>query len=368
MLIRDKRSVFCVITVLALAAPPRGRGADLALHVVPTPITSYRLLMMSRDDDGYVWAGSIHNAIHRYDPRAGRVETVSLPYKAVACACLCAGTKVYVLGQTYPRLIIYDRAAKTFAEKPYPSAKPDVWYGTELINGRSLYFFDKGSAGVIKWDTASDTGRAVPYPFKKPVPGGGHFEPRDGAIYGRSWERAGGKDVFHGLARLDTATDTYTDFFDFPEKREGLQPFTDPATTFFVPEWLTGKVIPFDFKEKRWCRPLDVPGYGRQFGFLGGPWSHRGNYYFSVSTYNGTDVGCDGKPFHFLNGVLEFDPKRRRFEILTLEAKDAYYQISYMLSAGGEFFATGTNIRTPDGKLDGGRAGEVVFWQTPRVK
>ena len=31
-------------------------------------------------------------------------------------------------------------------------------------------------------------------------------------------------------------------------------------------------------------------------------------------------------------------------------------------------FATGTNIRELDGTLNGGRAGEVVFWQTPRVE
>jgi len=35
-----------------------------------------------------------------------------------------------------------------------------------------------------------------------------------------------------------------------------------------------------------------------------------------------------------------------------------------MLSARGEFFATGSNIREIDGKLNRDRAGEVVFWQT----
>lgn len=50
--------------------------------------------------------------------------------------------------------------------------------------------------------------------------------------------------------------------------------------------------------------------------------------------------------------------------------KDAYHQVAYTLSAGGEFFATGTNIREPDGKLNRDRTGEVVFWQTvqPRAK
>ena len=41
-----------------------------------------------------------------------------------------------------------------------------------------------------------------------------------------------------------------------------------------------------------------------------------------------------------------------------------------MLSAKGEFFATGSNIREKDGKLNRDRAGEVVIWQTmkPRPK
>jgi hypothetical protein len=37
-----------------------------------------------------------------------------------------------------------------------------------------------------------------------------------------------------------------------------------------------------------------------------------------------------------------------------------------MLSAKGEFFATGSNIREKDGKLNRDRAGEVVFWQTQK--
>ena len=49
---------------------------------------------------------------------------------------------------------------------------------------------------------------------------------------------------------------------------------------------------------------------------------------------------------------------------MTLEGPDAYYQIAYLLSANGQFYATGTNIREKDGKLNRDQAGEVVFWQT----
>src|SRR5438552_2074082 len=43
-------------------------GAALKLLSVPIPIHSYRLLLMSMDDEGIIWAGSIHQVIHRYDP------------------------------------------------------------------------------------------------------------------------------------------------------------------------------------------------------------------------------------------------------------------------------------------------------------
>ena len=43
---------------------------------------------------------------------------------------------------------------------------------------------------------------------------------------------------------------------------------------------------------------------------------------------------------------------------------NAYHQVSYTLSAGDAFFATGSNIREADGTLNQARAGECVFWQT----
>jgi hypothetical protein len=353
--------------LMASAAPAADPPPDkLTLHVVPTPLKSYRLLAMDRDDDGFIWAGSIHQSIHRYDPRTGEVRTIALPAKATASACLCVGDKVYVLGQSYPRLIIYDRKAGTFTEKDYPSPRPDVWYGARPAGGRYLDLFDRGGAGLIRWDTATDTGAAVPWPYEAPFPSSGGFEPADGALWCRVWDFAGGKYTPLGLARFDPAKGEFTGYHPFPESDAGLPPCTDPGATLFLPHTLKGQLVPFDLKKKHWCRPVAVPGHGTRFGFLGGPTPHAGRLYYSLSTYNGTDTGCDGKPYHFLNSVLEFDPASGKFEFLTLEAKDAYYQIAYQLSAGGEFFATGTDIREPGGTLNRDRAGEVIFWQTLR--
>lgn len=350
------------------ADTPESAGS-LGLVAVPVPVSSYRLLSMTRDEDGFVWSGSIHRSIHRYDPRTGDVETIPLPYDAVACSCICVGKKVYVLGQTYSKLIVYDRMSKTFAEFPYPNPSPDVWYGTDAIDGRHLFLFDR-NAGVVRWDTQSDAGEVIPFPYDKPVPLGGRHELRDGAIWCQSFDLAGGQYVPLGMSRLDPKTSSFSGWYPYPKGGEGLKPFTNAETTFFVPYTLKGKLLPFDFKDGRWCEFLDVPGFGERFGFIGLGTLHDGRWYFSLSTYDGDETGCDGKPYHFVNGLLEFDPQTRAFAIPTLEAKDvpggpadAYYQVAYTLSAGGDFFATGSNIRQADGTLDGAKAGEVVFWQ-----
>src|SRR3954463_2306960 len=78
--------------LLAASCPlalPAAEPARLELHVVPVPVRSYRLLAMSRDADGFIWTGSIHRTIHRYDPRAGTIESIPLPYDSSASSCIC---------------------------------------------------------------------------------------------------------------------------------------------------------------------------------------------------------------------------------------------------------------------------------------
>jgi hypothetical protein len=351
------------------------------LHVVPTPIKSYRLLSMTMDDDGFIWCGSIHRVVHRYDPRTGDVETIKMPYDSSASSCICVGRKVYILGQSYSKLILYDRAAATFSEFPYPSPKPDVWYGVGPIRGRYIYLFDRGSTGVIRWDTEANAGIVIPYPYPGALPSGGHYEAADDAIWCKLWDYSTGQYVPQGIARLDVGTDKFTGIWEFPKGRDDAgesvsqrEPVTDLEHTFYLPWSLKGKLVPFDFKAKRWCKFVDVPRFGELFGFIGLSTFFRGKYYFSLSTYDGDDLGIDGKPYHFCNALLEFDPRTQRFQFPTLEPNDRgkvsapYYQVSYTMAAGDEFFATGSNIRETDGALNQARAGECVFWQTRPIK
>ncbi len=372
-----RRRVFLYRASVATAAAAVGiygggsveqSGARLRLHLVHLPIHSYRLLAMAMDQDGDIWFGSIHRAFHRYTPSTGAVETIALPptrQQLWVSACLAADKKVYILGQKYPRLVVYHRRSKKLLEAPYPSSAPDVWYGLVHPHGRRLYLFDRGTAGVIRWDVETERGTVIPYPYQTPLPSFGRYEPRDRAIWCGIWDYTGGQYVPIALTRLDLATDSFSGIWYFPNDDSGLRPYADADTTLFYPWSLKGKIRPFDFQQKRWCRFLNVPGHGSEFGFLGLSASYQGRLYYSLSTYNGDEaLGCDGKPYHFLNALLEFDPASGSFNFLRLIVPGAYYQIAYTLVAQGEFYATGSNIQEKDGTLNRERRGDIVVWQS----
>jgi hypothetical protein len=344
-------------------------GAEpLVLHTVPLPFRAPRLLGMSMDDEGFIWFGSTHRHLYRYNANTGTADEIKLPFDSSTSQTICVSKKVYLLGQSYPKLMIYDRTTRKFSEAAFPTAKPDVWYGTDAIDGKHMYLFDRNSAGVIKWDTTTDTGKSIPYPYKTPMPCAGRYVPKDGTIWCSVWDLTDLQYNPLGIVRLDVKEDAFTGWFPFPTEDVDNKPFTDVEATLFYPHTLTGKLVPFDINEQRWCKPIAVPDFGTRFGFIGLGTIHKGRWYFSISTYNGTTTGCDGKPFHFCNGLLEFDPKTSEFAFPTLDVKDAYFQISYHLSAGGQFFATGNNIREADGSLNNAKIGEVIFWQTRAVE
>lgn len=358
----------CLCVVLLSISVASSRAESSELHVVPLSSKSPRLLGMSMDDEGFIWLGSTHRIIYRYDPRTGTADEIKLPFNSSTSQTLCVGKKVYLLGQSWPKLMIYDRTAKKFSEAAYPTAKPDVWYGTDVGDGRHFYLFDRGSTGVIKWDTTTDTGKVIPYPYKTVLPSSGQFVASDGAIWCAVWDFTGGKYIPVGVARLDIKKDAFTGWAPFPKDDAVSKPFTDAKATLFYPRTLEGKLVPFDIKEQRWCKPIAVPEYGTRFGFIGGGTLHDGRWYFAISTYNGTATGCDDKPYHFCNSLLEYDPKTSKFAFPTLNVKDAYYQVSYHLSAGDQFFATGNNIREQDGSLNRSKTGKMVFWQSRKVE
>jgi sugar lactone lactonase YvrE len=95
-------SFFQTITLFATSLIAAD-AASIELHPVPIPAKSPRLLGMSMDDDGFIWLGSTHRRIYRYDPRSAAAEEIPLPFDSSTSQCICVGTKVYLLGQTYPK-------------------------------------------------------------------------------------------------------------------------------------------------------------------------------------------------------------------------------------------------------------------------
>jgi streptogramin lyase len=358
-------AIVAILVSLSAGAEQRPR-----MYVVHLPIHSYRLLAMSMDDNGDIWFGSIHHVVHRYNPRTGAVDTIPLPkttdnYKFWASQSLPLNNKVYFLGEAYPNLLIYDPVKKTFTEKPYPSPKPDVWYGIASPDKRHLYLFDRGGVGLIKWDTQTETGTPIPYPYQTLMPSFGAYDPRDDGIWAGIWDYTNGKYLPIAIARLDVKTDSFSGIWYTPTDDADLRPCVNPEKTRYYAWTLKGKLMPFDIQEKRWCKFLDVPGLGSKYGFIGIGTPFKGHWYFSLSTYAGhDDPGIDGNQYHFLNSILDLDPSSGRVNFLTLNITGKYYQIAYMLSARGAFYATGSNVRLPDGRIVRENKGDIIVWQT----
>ena len=382
MFTRTKKIVAAGFALLGLAllcqemvaAAQSAQAERLAMHVVHLPIHSYRLLAMQMDEEGNIWFGSIHHVIHRYTPSTGAVKTIPLPgtsahYNLWASQCIPVNKKVYILGESYPKLIIYNPLTNQFTEKDYPSPKPDVWYAMAHPDHRHLYLFDRGGVGIIKWDSETDTGKTIPYPYQTPLPSFGTYRPGDQSIWCGIWDYTRGQYAPVGITRFDVKTDSFTGIYRFPKTDAHLKAYSDPEATLFFPWTLKGKLMPFDIKAKRWCKFINVPEYGENFGFIGLSTLYQGKLYFSLSTYHGDEnVGIDGKPYHFANSILVFDPQTSKFDFLTLNVPGAYYQIAYSLSANGQFYATGSNILTKDGTLFRDNKGDIVVWQTQPVR
>jgi hypothetical protein len=349
------------------AAAPAG-ASNVQLFPVQIPQSGERLTYPSRDESGFIWAANT-SALTRYDPSTGQMDApIPHPFNTSIGHSVALSQKVYLLGLGYPNLIIYHRATGTFSQLPYPVANADVWYAAEefhgQIDGRHMFMFNRSSPAVIKWDTLTDTGMVIPYPYNTPSPYIGRFIPADGAIWCNVWDFSGVLYAPLGIARLNLATDQFDGFFPFPTDDAALAPYNNPAGTLFYQWTFEGKLIPFDVANRRFCRFIDVPGYKQSFRWIGMSSVHAGRWYFVASNLGVSGTGFDCRPPHFLNSLLEFDPATGQFAVATLEIPGAYYQVTYILSAGGEFFATCNNILESDGSLNIGRVGEFLYWQS----
>jgi hypothetical protein len=119
-----------------------------------------------------------------------------------------------------------NRKTEIIREAGYPSPRPDLWYGSAAPDRRHLYLFDRGSVGVIRWDSQTETGKPIPGPYQTPPPASGRIESRDNALWCHVWG-PGTQYRPIGSAQMDLPTDTFTGFYPFPE--EFVLPRLGPA-------------------------------------------------------------------------------------------------------------------------------------------
>ena len=125
---------------------------------------------MDRDDDGWIWAGTKKGQLLRYDPQARRHTLIDYSGEGAIQACLCADSKVYVLGGPYPKLRVYDRRMQQWQQHDYPVRNGNFWYRAVLNDGQTL-LLPNYAGETIFWDTTTERGETVPYPFEGPSPG-----------------------------------------------------------------------------------------------------------------------------------------------------------------------------------------------------
>jgi WD40 repeat protein len=341
------------------------------------------ILVMDSDSDGDIWCGTSKGRFLRFNPRTRRHQLIECPGEGAINACLCARGKVYLLGRDYPKLRVYDRRTRTWREYTYPTEKANFWYGATISKGRYL-ILPNYSGETVLWDTQREEGQLIPYPFKGPTPGIVYVAEGERAAYSLIFEYFGDAAEKYKVlkwVRLDLIRREWSDEWPVPHSKQEIKPQQPTETAgeiIWHPHLKNGKMLGFDTKLRRFTAMLDIPGHGSEFFFAGSGngrgdcgSEYRGIRYYSMSTYDGDDIGIDGKTPHYVNGLLAFDPATKQFDILRLQTEAAYHQTGFTLATKEALFFHSTNIRRPDGSFGKGlndASGQVMLWQPAREK
>jgi len=340
---------------------PRIYRVDLKMD----PAVVQRFLAMSMDDRGYVWIGNSTKTLFRYNPRDGSVKIIpmpgSIPVGQFIASALAVNRKVYLLLEKSPVLAAYHPETGDFTTWKLPSAQPNIWYGASVEHSPYLYLFDRDVLGLIKWDTRKDTHAFIHYPYPGPLPWAGTYVKGENALYCPVWN--GNK-----IVRLNLATSRFDGEYPTPWKGAeptGVVPLGDKL---YVSDRLNGRLLVFSLASHSWGRAVPIPEYGKIFGFVGGGIAYQGIAYFSLSTYKSqAGDSVDGKPYHFLDRFLAYDPTRGKFGYLQLPHQpNEYPQTAYLLAGSdGHLYFFGQDIYDPKtGVLEREYHGKAIAYQT----
>jgi len=320
---------------------------------------------MSMDEAGYIWLGNATKTLFRYDPRNGAVKAIplpaSIPVGQFIASAFAINRKVYLLLEKSPVLAVYDAAKGEFTTRKLPATEANTWFGTPAGHTPFLYLFDRDISGLMKWDTRNDSATVFSYPYPGPLPSAGVFFEEEDALY---------CPIYNGnkIVRFNLRMDKFDGEYPTPWRDAQPTGVVPIAHKLFVSDRLNGRLLVFDLKNRAWTQAIPIPDYGKTFGFVGGGVAYRGIAYFSLSTYkNEAGDSIDGKPYHFLDRFLAYDPQTKDFGYLSLEHQlKEYPQTAYLLTGrDGQLYCFGQDIYDPKtGVLDRAYHGKAMAYQT----
>lgn len=297
------------------------------LYRVPLGFQSGRLHEMDPSyEDGCLWFwGRGGPEVICYDPATGQAERIEIPAPDAASAALLKlhfhplskNGKLHLtdLRQPTDRLPVYDIASRrtSFHRLPQGVGRLPVMLQNGIVSRVSpnVYLFVADPPGLIIWDSARQEGEFTRYPAEAQGPWGG-VESQDGGTLWipnpNDW----------ALTRFDVRQRKWNGYWKSPFGKDS-QPSAVGilGDVFYGPDLDEGRMLRFDTRREKWLRAVTVPGRGQVYGVLGGGAVYRGALYACLSTYRsytppGGPVGVDGKPYHFLDRYVCYEPRSRR--------------------------------------------------------
>jgi hypothetical protein len=329
------------------------------------------------DDKGDLWFGSAK--FFRYDPAAGTTEVLEnspldgQPYST----CLCQGDKVYILAQKSPHLFIYHRDTRTYTTAALPDTESNIWFGARVPGDPRLYLYIRNRGKLLVWDTELEKGKEIAYPDSMDLWSGFHIAD-DRALYSFTLDSKPCR-----LVRFDLATQKFDAVIEAKEPGLEITGVNPVGGRVYCADRFTGRLIPFDISRREWGEPIPVPGFKSVFGFIGMGTAFRGMALYCLSTYKGSmkwdfdrntylsageeNVGIDGKPHHFINKYLVFEPGSGEFAFLEAPASAGRYPlICYSIVSRGRLFITGYDLGNISAGLSpmGEKEGELCVYQS----
>jgi hypothetical protein len=330
------------------------------------------------DPEGKIWFGS--DKFFCYDPGLGTTQVLDnsplegKPYST----CLCQGEKVYALTQKSPTLYVYNQRTKRYVTHALPDPESNIWFGARVPGDPRLYLYVRNRGTLVVWDTELEKGKEIPYPESLDL-WSGFYVKDDDALYSFTLDAKPCR-----LIRFDLTRQRFDAIISGPEPGCEITGVNPVGGRVFCADRFTGRLFPFDFVRRKWEKAIPVPGYGTVFGFIGMGTAYRGLALYCLSTYRGKmtwdfdrntylstgdeNIGIDGRPHHFINKYLAYDPTAEDFGFLEAPArsKSRYPLICYSIVARDRLFITGYDLGNISRGMApmGEKAGELCMFHS----